>query len=90
VVYLLTVAGARQWEVPQWSKAQRDGDGMSSVLSSFPSTDLTDGDFIQTWLVGNATADILIASAMLYFVRMQRSFSSGSPGADFGADNHSW
>jgi hypothetical protein len=52
---------------------------MSRFLSSFLTIDLTRDHFIQTWLVGNAAADILIASAMLYYVRMQRSFSTGVP-----------
>jgi len=43
-------------------------------------------------MVGNAAADILIASAMLYYVSMQSFFRARSPGADSGADNlnRSW
>jgi hypothetical protein len=38
-------------------------------------------------MVGNAAADILIASAMVYYVSLQRPFSAWSYGADFGPDN---
>jgi len=38
-------------------------------------------------MVGNAAADILIASAMIYYVRVQRLFSARSSRANFGLDN---
>jgi methyl coenzyme M reductase beta subunit len=41
-------------------------------------------------MVGNTAADILIASAMFYYVSIQHSFSTGLSGVDFGPDDCSY
>ena len=38
-------------------------------------------------MIGNATGDLLIAAAMLYYVIIWALHLNGSPGADFGLEN---